>query len=157
MSSENLKKEKKCQPAAGDLPDLIQTEHVPSSRLAWPKKSTEREKKSNRKSNYLSSNNKKVNKCQPAAGDRPDLIQTEPKKLKKCSKPCAPPRHRMNLLKPSQLKLHIYLFCIVLIDSLIPAEWILKTSLEIKESQGKQSENINWKYNYIFPTGWMEV
>ena len=31
-------KTKKCQPANGDIPDLIQTEHVPSSWLARPTK-----------------------------------------------------------------------------------------------------------------------
>ena len=68
-------KTKKCQPDAGDRPDLIQTEPVPSTGLA-------------RQTNYLSNIMKisrvqvtkklKTKKCQPDAGDRPDLIQTEP-------------------------------------------------------------------------------
>ena len=72
-------KTKKCQPDAGDRPDLIQTEPVPSTGLA-------------RQTNYLSkmsrvqvtklsrvqvTKNTKTKKCQPDAGDRPDLIQTE--------------------------------------------------------------------------------
>ena len=73
-------KTKKCQPDAGDRPDLIQTEPVPSTGLA-------------RQTNYFSkisrvqvtdtsrvqvTTNIKIKKCQPDAGDRPDLIQTEP-------------------------------------------------------------------------------
>ena len=71
-------KTKKCQPDAGDRPDLIQTEPVPSTGLA-------------RQTNYCSNisrvqvtemsrvqvtKNVKTKKCQPDAGDRPDLIQT---------------------------------------------------------------------------------
>ena len=57
-------KTKKCQLNAGDRPDLIQTEPVPSIGLA-------------RQTNYLSHTSNKTKKCQPDAGDRPDLIQTE--------------------------------------------------------------------------------
>ena len=63
MSNINIKK---CQPPAGDMPDLIQTEHVPNRRLAHPKI------KCSNKSNKI-----KTKKCQPPAEDRPDLIQTE--------------------------------------------------------------------------------
>ena len=38
-------KTKKCQPAAGDWPDLIQTEPVPSRGLARPPKKTNKTKK----------------------------------------------------------------------------------------------------------------
>ena len=38
-------KTKKCQPAAGDMPDLIQTEHVPNSWLARPPKKNIKNKK----------------------------------------------------------------------------------------------------------------
>ena len=81
------KKHQKCQPAAGDRPDLIQTEPVPSRGLARPKnKNKLNGKKKISKANYLSNvplvesvkQTKKQQKCQPAAGDRPDLIQTEP-------------------------------------------------------------------------------
>ena len=52
----------KCQPAASDIPDLIQTVCVADRGLACPKKSTE---------------HKKYNtKCQPIASDTSDLIQT---------------------------------------------------------------------------------
>ena len=80
-------KTKKCQPAAGDMPDLIQTEHVPSRGLARPHKIINRTKKliNTKKtlqaiscdSSQNSLKNKKTKKCQPAAGDMPDLIQTE--------------------------------------------------------------------------------
>ena len=39
------KKTKKCQPVAGDMPDLIQTVHVPSKRAGTPKKNIYRMKK----------------------------------------------------------------------------------------------------------------
>ena len=82
MSSvNNIIKTKKCQPDAGDRPDLIQTEPVPSTGLARNKNKNQlNEKLKNDKTNYLSSvnNNIKTKKCQPDAGDRPDLIQTEP-------------------------------------------------------------------------------
>ena len=42
-------KTKKCQPAAGDIPDLIQTEYVPSSGLARPNKKINRMKKIKKK------------------------------------------------------------------------------------------------------------
>ena len=94
-------KSKKCQPAAGDRPDLIQTEPVPSRGLARPQKINRTKKSKNTKRNYLSDVTlkyedkltkqfslqsisvqknpvNKIKKCQPAAGDRPDLIQTEP-------------------------------------------------------------------------------
>ena len=45
-------KTKKCQPVAGDMPDLIQTEHVPSKGLARPKnKNKQNEKKKKQKLN----------------------------------------------------------------------------------------------------------
>ena len=98
----STKKQQKCQPAAGDMPDLIQTEHVPSSWLARPKNKLN-EKKKIQNTNYSSNvtvvsenkltnqtpvdeiikccvntlSTKKQQKCQPAAGDMPDLIQTE--------------------------------------------------------------------------------
>ena len=80
LNSTNFTKTKKCQPDAGDRPDLIQTEPVPSTGLA-------------RQTNYISKISRvqvtdtsrvqvtkyiKTKKCQPDAGDRPDLIQTEP-------------------------------------------------------------------------------
>ena len=49
-----LTKTKKCQPDAGDRPDLIQTEHVPSTGLARQNNKNKRnEKYKNKKSNYL--------------------------------------------------------------------------------------------------------
>ena len=49
-----LTKTKKCQPDAGDRPDLIQTEHVPSTGLARQNnKNKLNEKYKNKKSNYL--------------------------------------------------------------------------------------------------------
>ena len=88
IKSHENKKTKKCQPAAGDTPDLIQTECVTDSGLARQKKLTERKKykiqtkKMNLKLHLppvmiKSHENKKTKKCQPAAGDTPDLIQTE--------------------------------------------------------------------------------
>ena len=97
------KKTKKCQPAAGDMTDLIQTVHVPNSGLTRPsKKISERKNKINKhmkmihgkrtkschkdgvmtdgKNNKSYQNNivtKKTKKCQPAAGDMTDLIQTD--------------------------------------------------------------------------------
>ena len=44
-SKHNKNPTKKCQPAAGDMPDLIQTEHVPSRGLACPQKKINRMKK----------------------------------------------------------------------------------------------------------------
>ena len=38
-------KTKKCQPVAGDMPDLIQTEHVPSKGLARPYKKINKSEK----------------------------------------------------------------------------------------------------------------
>ena len=74
-------KNKKCQPAAGDMPDLIQTEHVPSSWLARPNKKITKTRKSKKMSKTEKSKQtpkQKTNKkCQPAAGDMPDIIQTE--------------------------------------------------------------------------------
>ena len=91
-------KTKKCQSAARDTPDLIQTECVPDSGLARQiqKKSTERKKYKSKKKLHsidvtLANVNKptsmssqqsvsqiqKTKKCQPAAWDTPDLIQTE--------------------------------------------------------------------------------
>ena len=43
------KKKKKCQPAAGDMADLIKTAHVPSSRLARPQIKISKRKKQNQK------------------------------------------------------------------------------------------------------------
>ena len=100
MDTQNPKKNiktKKCQPAAGDMPDLIQTEHVPNSWLTRPtKKSTAKPKNkkyqiakkisqeigqmtncTNNISQTTVSTKQKTKKCQPAAGDMPDLIQTE--------------------------------------------------------------------------------
>ena len=42
-------KTKKCQPAASNMPDLIQTVHVADSWLARPKKLTERKKRNKEK------------------------------------------------------------------------------------------------------------
>ena len=84
------KKTKKCQPAAGDMTDLIQTDHVPNSGLARTKKTENNKKKktkSCRKNGHMKNGNtskscqnnivtKKTKKCQPAAGDMTDLIQT---------------------------------------------------------------------------------
>ena len=84
-------KTKKCQPFARDRPDLIQTVSVPDKGLARPHKKIHRTKKlKSKKKDYkhvplvekdkwkrLHSNVKiKTKKCQPFAGDRPDLIQT---------------------------------------------------------------------------------
>ena len=116
------KKTKKCQPAAGDTPDLIKTECVPNSGLARPIKKINRTKKLKVKIHYTPSprgggfparlqvrnvqqspdrgggfparlqvmnvqlytdiflkihKKNKRKKCQPAAGDTPDLIKTE--------------------------------------------------------------------------------
>ena len=83
-------KTKKCQPAARDRPDLIQTAPVPDSWLARQikinrTKNFENTKNSgkwteNRVKIFFKSNqtNIKTKKCQPAARDRPDLIQTAP-------------------------------------------------------------------------------
>ena len=95
------------------MPDLIQTEHVPNSRLARPTKKSIKNKTQKMKSHgncikihqttgHMTEFNSKfcqktgrtkqnTKKCQPAAGDMPDLIQTEhvpnswlarPKKIK---------------------------------------------------------------------------
>ena len=71
--SSKCTKTKKCQPDAGDRPDLIQTAPVPSIGLA-------RQQNINiaRKMYSMSSKCTKTKKCQPDAGDRPDLIQTAP-------------------------------------------------------------------------------
>ena len=86
-------KTKKCQPAARDTPDLIQTECVPGRGLTRhkTKKSTERKKYKIRKisKKWLQKvdfktkkfmtpqapTQLKTKKCQPAARDTPDLIQ----------------------------------------------------------------------------------
>ena len=88
-------KTKKCQPAARDTLDLIQTSCVPDRGLARnTNKNKPNEKminKSTRNSQDVtlvenkkltkifsqSKNKKKEKKCQPAARDTPDLIQTE--------------------------------------------------------------------------------
>ena len=58
--------QKKHQPAASDTPDLIQTEHVTDSRLAYPK----RKKENGSTSEFcLMTGCTKTEKCQPAAGD----------------------------------------------------------------------------------------
>ena len=81
-----VKKTKKCQPAAGDMADLIQTAHVPNSRLARPPKKISERKKSNKIKNKVRGQNncycsknvvQKTKKCQPAAGDMADLIKTD--------------------------------------------------------------------------------
>ena len=68
-------KTKKCQPAAGDMPDLIQTVHIPSSWLTRQK--IEEVSAGNWKQIENSVQTRKTKKCQPPAGDMPDLIQTE--------------------------------------------------------------------------------
>ena len=90
VSKTNTITSKKCQPAAGDRLDLIQTMPVPSSGLSRPKKINRTKNKKIEKRNYLSnvtlaqideltsSIKIKTQKCQPAAGDRLDLIQTTP-------------------------------------------------------------------------------
>ena len=81
-------KTKKCQPAARDTTDLIQTDGVPDSGLSRPKiKISERKKlkyknvkKVENKSGSNCSQNScyiKTKKCQPAARDTTDLIQTD--------------------------------------------------------------------------------
>ena len=52
-------KTKKCQPAARDMPDLIQTEHVPSKGLARPKNK-----------NKLNEKNKNTNKTNHSKGKK---------------------------------------------------------------------------------------
>ena len=74
-------KHKKCQPAAGDTPDLIQTECVSDSGLARPNKKIKTERKNSNPKIIMNfqptGSNIKYKKCQPAARDTPDLIQTE--------------------------------------------------------------------------------
>ena len=71
-------KTKKCQPAAGDTPDLIQTEFVANSGLARPKKENWK-RKNGRRTDFcrITDAQIKTKKCQPAASDTPFLIQTE--------------------------------------------------------------------------------
>ena len=83
----NDKNTKKCQPAARDAPDLIQTECIPDRGLARPNKKNNKKKNSNKMKcdrfdgittkNYRKNGKIKEKKCQPAARDAPDLIQTE--------------------------------------------------------------------------------
>ena len=129
-------KTKKCQPVAGDMPDLIQTEHVPSKGLARPKKNIKHENNkmkicmestdvtlvngSKLTKSFSVQSNTKTKKCQPTAGDMPDLIKTvhvpsrgltrHQKKInkknkmeKKCSKFRKPTLHRQH----SQLKIRM--------------------------------------------------
>ena len=92
MKTDSINKTKKCQPAARDTPDLIQTECVPDSWLTRPNKKNITERKNYKIPNEITLNAKcagkptssmktgsinKTKKCQPAARDTPDLIQTE--------------------------------------------------------------------------------
>ena len=105
----------KCQPAAGDMPDLIQTEHVPSRGLTRPKKYTKHEN-NKMKIRMDSTNvtlvgthkltkltsvppNTKTKKCQPAAGDMPDLIQTEHVPSRGLTRPKKNTKHENNKKK----------------------------------------------------------
>ena len=96
------KKTKKCQPSAGNTPDLIQTECVADRGLARPntKKSTERKKYKYKKLNgklfdlhqrsgsvNVELNIIKTKKCHPAAGGMPDLIQTAHAPSSRVSRP----------------------------------------------------------------------
>ena len=83
VSSPKCTKTKKCQPDAGDRPDLIQTAPVPSIGLARQQIKNQlnenlKNPKTNQQSQVSSPKCTKTKKCQPDAGDRPDLIQTEP-------------------------------------------------------------------------------
>ena len=89
--SKVYKKPKKCQPPAGNMPDLIQTVHVPSRGLARQKYKNKLNEKYKTKKKLHSKKiqspivkvvkvdkvPKKPKKCQPPAGNMPDLIQTE--------------------------------------------------------------------------------
>ena len=57
------KKTKKCQPVAGDMPDLIQTEHVPSKGLARPQNKNKLNEK-NKNTNKTMSLQRKEKCCQ---------------------------------------------------------------------------------------------
>ena len=81
------KKTQKCQPAARDATDLIQTDGIPDSGLSRHNKKniSERKKLKIKKINtvgpvsdcFRGSCYKKTQKCQPAARDATDLIQTD--------------------------------------------------------------------------------
>ena len=121
------KKSKKCQPPAGNMPDLIQTVHVPSRGLARHKNKNKLNEKQKIQKKLHSTKHKvqavkvvkvliKTKKCQPPAGNMPDLIQTVHVPSRGLAR--HKNKNKLNIKQKNQNKLHSTIVTLVEIDKL---------------------------------------